>query len=147
MTEMQGQGSDTPGATPYTPPRDPERYFRGVEVLFSAVQALSFTREPGQVQRIVKTAARQLTGSDGACFVLRDGASCHFVDEDAVTPLWKGMRVPLSSCIEGSAMLHRQPVLVRDVAADDRVLPGAYDATFVRSLAVVPGIFVSGETS
>ncbi|MCX5567873.1 MULTISPECIES: GGDEF domain-containing protein [Kaistia] len=138
MTEMQGQGSDTPGATPYTPPRDPERYFRGVEVLFSAVQALSFTREPGQVQRIVKTAARQLTGSDGACFVLRDGASCHFVDEDAVTPLWKGMRVPLSSCIEGSAMLHRQPVLVRDVAADDRVLPGAYDATFVRSLAVVP---------
>ncbi|WEK51288.1 MAG: sensor domain-containing diguanylate cyclase [Candidatus Kaistia colombiensis] len=90
------------------------------------------------MQRIVKTAARQLTGSDGASFVLRDDAACHFVDEDAIAPLWKGMRVPAEGCIEGLAMLNRQPVLVRDIAGDDRLEPSVYRSTFVRSLAAVP---------
>jgi len=135
---MQGQGSDIPGTIAYTQPRDPERYFRAVEVLLSAVQALSFTREAGQVQRIVKTAARQLTRSDGASFVLRDGAACHFVDEDAIAPLWKGLRVPQESCIEGWAMLNRQSVQAQDVAVDPRLNASAYQATFIRSLAVVP---------
>jgi len=135
---MQGQGSDIPGTIAYTPPRDPERYFRAVEILLSAVQALSFTREPGQVQRIVKTAARQLTRSEGASFVLRDGAACHFVDEDAITPLWKGLRVPQESRIEGWAMLNRQSVQIHDLAADPRLDASVYQPTFIRSLAVVP---------
>jgi len=135
---MQGQGSDIPGAPAYTAPRNPERYFRAVEILISAVQALSFTRESGQVQRIVKTAARQLTGSDGATFVLRDGAFSHYVDEDAIAPLWKGKRLPIERCPAGWAMLSRQSLLTPDIATDLRVDASLYAGTFVRSLAVVP---------
>lgn len=127
-----------PVTTADTPPRDPEHYFRAVEILLSAVQALAFTREAGQVQRIVKTAARQLVRSDGASFVLREGGVAYFADEDAVSPLWKGLRTPLEDCIEGLAILNRQSVQVHDVGADPRLDRSRYQATFVRSLAVVP---------
>jgi len=135
---MQGQKSEMPATTADTPPRDSEQYFRSVEILLSAVQALAFTREAGQVQRIVKTAARQLARSDGACCVLREGSVAYFADEDAVTPLWKGMRIPLADCIEGWAILNRQWVQIPDVAADPRLDVSRYPSTFVRSLAVVP---------
>jgi diguanylate cyclase (GGDEF)-like protein len=135
---MHGQVSDIVGIAACTRPRDPERYLRSVEILVSAVQALSFAREIVQVQRIVNAAARQMTGSDGATFFQREGKFGHFVDEDAIAPLWKGMRVPLDHCIEGWAMLNRQPVLSRDITADERLDPSVFEGTFVRSLIVVP---------
>ena len=44
---------------------------------------------------IVRHAARQLVGADGATFVLRDGDKSFYADEDAIAPLWKGLRFPL----------------------------------------------------
>jgi hypothetical protein len=83
-------------------------YARGMARLVQAVQELSLARSLPEVQRIVRTAARELTGCDGATFVLRDDGKCYYADEDAIAPLWKGSRFPLERCISGWAMLNRE---------------------------------------
>jgi hypothetical protein len=106
--------------------------------LVEVVQRLSLARDLPTVQDIVRRAARRLTGADGATFVLRDGELCHYADEDAIAPLWKGQRFPLRACVSGWAMLHRRPAVIDDVYADDRVPHDAYRPTFVRSMVMVP---------
>ncbi len=106
--------------------------------LVKAVQELSLARDLDTVMSIVRTAARELTGADGATFVLRDGDFCHYVDEDAITPLWKGQRFPLGICVSGWAMLNRQSLVIEDIYADPRVPADAYRPTFVKSLVMVP---------
>ncbi len=108
------------------------------ETLVETVQRLSQATSIDDVVTLVKHAARKITAADGATFVLRDGDFCHYVDEDAVGPLWKGRRFPIEVCISGWAMLHRQPTLVPDVFADPRIPQAAYRPTFVKSLAMVP---------
>jgi hypothetical protein len=102
------------------------------------VQRLSLARDIPTIQDIVRRAARQLTGADGATFVLRDGDRCYYADEDAIAPLWKGQRFPMSACISGWAMLNRRPAVIPDIYADDRIPHDAYRPTFVMSLAMVP---------
>lgn len=87
---------------------------------------------------VVRTAARRLTGSLGATFVVREDEHCFYADEDSIAPLWKGQRFPIDSCLSGWAMLHRQTAIVGDIELDDRVPQAAYRPTFVRSLAMVP---------
>ena len=82
--------------------------------------------------------ARALVGADGITFVLRDGEFCHYVEEDAIAPLWKGQRFSIHECVSGWAMLHDTPVVIPDIYADARVPHDAYRATFVRSMAMVP---------
>src|SRR5262245_6937997 len=110
----------------------------GVEQLIDVVQRLSLARNLETVQEIVRRAARSLTGADGATFVLRDGDRCHYADEDAIAPLWKGQRFPMSACISGWAMIHRKPAVIEDIYADDRIPHDAYRPTFVKSLVMVP---------
>ena len=90
------------------------------------------------IQRLVHSGARQLIGADGATLVLCDEGTCHYVDEDAIAPLWKGRHFPIGDCVSGWSMLHRQPVVIEDVYADTRVAPDAYRSTFVKSLLMVP---------
>jgi GAF domain-containing protein len=106
--------------------------------LVTAVQELSLARRLEEVTAIVRRTARALAASDGASFVLRDGELCYYVDEDAIAPLWKGQRFPMTSCISGWVMLNRQPVTIPDIYADARIPHDAYRPTFVHSLAVVP---------
>ncbi|MET0930617.1 MAG: sensor domain-containing diguanylate cyclase [Aeromicrobium sp.] len=115
-----------------------DTYVRGMERLVDAVQELSLARELEQVQHIVRSTARELVGSDGATFVLRDDGQCYYADEDAIEPLWKGSRFPMSACISGWAMLNKQPAVIEDIYADDRIPHAAYRPTFVKSLAMVP---------
>ncbi len=109
-----------------------------VENLIEVVQRLSLARDLPTVQEIVRSAARRLTGADGATFVLRDRDQCHYADEDAIAPLWKGERFPMSACISGWSMLNRQSVVIDDIYADDRIPHDAYRPTFVKSLVMVP---------
>jgi serine/threonine protein kinase len=106
--------------------------------LVEVVQQLSLARSLATVQEIVRRSARQLTGADGATFVLRDGDQCHYADEDAISPLWKGQRFPMSACISGWTMLNCQPAVIEDVYADSRIPHDAYRPTFVKSLVMVP---------
>lgn len=108
------------------------------EELTKVVQELSQARSIEQITRIVRHASRSLTGSDGATFVLRDGDRCHYVDEDAITPLWKGQKFPMSACISGWVMLNRIPAVIEDIYQDERIPIDAYRPTFVKSLVMVP---------
>lgn len=109
-----------------------------LQVLTTAVQDLSLARTLSEVTAIVRAAARQLTGADGATFVLRDGDQCFYADEDAISPLWKGKRFPMSACVSGWVMLNRESVVIPDIEQDARVLTEAYRPTFVKSIAMVP---------
>ncbi|MEW6303665.1 MAG: ATP-binding protein [Verrucomicrobiota bacterium] len=111
---------------------------RAMARLVQAVQELSLARSLDAVMAVVRRAARELTGADGATFVLRDGSKCHYADEDAIAPLWKGKRFPMSACISGWAMLNRQAAVIEDIYADARIPADAYRPTFVKSLAMVP---------
>jgi putative nucleotidyltransferase with HDIG domain len=106
--------------------------------LIGAIQQLSLARTLPDIQAVVRTAARRLTGADGATFVLRDGGNCFYADEDAISPLWKGQRFPLESCISGWAMLNHRPAVIADIYEDERIPHDAYRPTFVKSLAMVP---------
>jgi PAS domain S-box-containing protein len=79
--------------------------------LARAVQELSAARDLDAVTAVVRTAARDLVGADGATFVLRDGDQRHHVDEEPIAPgvYWAD---------------------VRDVGEDDlRILQALADAT------------------
>lgn len=106
--------------------------------LVAAVQQLSLARDFDSIRAIVRRAARDLVGADGATLVLREGNQCHYVDEDAIAPLWKGRRFPLSACISGWTMIHHKPAAIRDIYADPRIPADAYRPTFVKSLVMVP---------
>jgi len=113
-------------------------YAQAMEQLVEVVQLLSLARDLPTVMDIVRHAARKLTGADGATFVLRDNGKCFYAEEDAISPLWKGQRFPMSACISGWAMINRQPAVIEDIYADPRIPADAYRPTFVRSLAMVP---------
>lgn len=113
-------------------------YLRAVERLVEAIQELSLARDLEAVAAVVRRAARELTGADGATFVLRDRDQCFYAEENAIAPLWKGRRFPMTACISGWAMLNRQVANIEDIYADPRVPADAYRPTFVRSLAMVP---------
>lgn len=108
------------------------------ELLVTTVQELSLARDIDAVMKIVRTVARKLTGADGATFVLRDGDLCFYAEEDAISPLWKGSRFPMETCISGWAMLNKQPAVIEDIYQDDRIPVDAYRPTFVKSLVTVP---------
>jgi len=113
-------------------------YTKGVDYLIQVVQDLSLARDLSRIMEIVRRAARVLTGSDGATFVLREGEQCYYADEDAIGPLWKGSRFPMNMCISGWVMDHCESVLIEDVYADERIPADFYRQTFVQSLAMVP---------
>jgi len=108
------------------------------ERLLAAVQDLSLARSLDGVMEIVRHAARDISGADGATFVLRDVDKCFYAEEDAISPLWKGSRFPMSACISGWVMLNRKTVVIEDIYADPRIPADAYRPTFVKSLAMVP---------
>lgn len=113
-------------------------YVDAMEHFIEVVQELSHARTLDEVMHIVRTAARELTGADGATFVLRDGDKCYYADEDAIEPLWKGQRFPMSACISGWVMMRGETAYVEDIYADERIPVAAYRPTFVRSLVMVP---------
>src|SRR5262245_39813147 len=88
----------------------------GAKRLLAVVQRLSFAKSLDEVTGVIRTAARQLTGADGATFVLREGDYCYYADEDAIGPLWKGLRFPLDQCISGWVMKHGTPAASFDVS-------------------------------
>jgi diguanylate cyclase (GGDEF)-like protein len=113
-------------------------YVRGMERLLQAVQELSLARSLPDVQQVVRTAARELTGCDGATFVLRENDMCFYAEEDAIAPLWMGNRFPMENCISGWAMLNREAAVIPNIYRDARIPHAAYRPTFVKSMVMVP---------
>src|SRR5260221_1277617 len=89
--------------------------------LVETIENLSSARTVEQVAAVVCSAARQITGADGIAFILRDNDQCWYLDEDAIGPLWKGRRFPLTARICGWTMLNGKTAMIADVYADDRI--------------------------
>lgn len=106
--------------------------------LVAIIRRLAQARSTAEVMDVVTHAARTLLQADGVTFVLQEGDLCHYADEDAVAPLWKGRRFPMSACISGWCMINDQSVRIPDISEDARIPQDAYRPTFVRSLAMVP---------
>jgi len=106
--------------------------------LIKVVQDLSSAKTLEEVMFFVRTAARDIAEADGATFVLKDRDFCFYADEDAISPLWKGQRFPLTACISGWSMLNKQAVIIEDIYQDPRIPMDAYRPTFVKSLVMTP---------
>jgi two-component sensor histidine kinase len=103
-----------------------------------AIGRLEDARTPASIIAELRTHARRLIGADGIAIILREGDDCHYVEEDAIGPLWKGSRFPMASCVSGWAMLNRKTAVIPDILVDERVPQAAYRETFVRSMAMAP---------
>jgi two-component sensor histidine kinase len=106
--------------------------------LVAVIRRLSIAHSVEEIIDIVTRAARHLLRADGITFVLREGDLCYYAEEDAISPLWKGRRFPMSACISGWCMSEGRAAIIRDIYQDDRIPHDAYRPTFVRSLAMVP---------
>jgi GAF domain-containing protein len=69
---------------------DLQRRNQAMERLVLAVQELSLAEDLEGVMRVVRRAARELTGADGATFVLRDGDKCFYAEENAMHLFGRG---------------------------------------------------------
>ncbi len=108
------------------------------DLLLAVMQNLAVAPDRKSVYELVRTAARKLASADGATFVLREGGYCHYVDEEAIEPLWRERRWPMSTCISGWVIQQREPVAITNVFEDPRIPSELYSSTFVRSMAMVP---------
>lgn len=109
-----------------------------LQQITSAIQELSLAKDITTVMKIVKKVAKNITGADGATFILREGDLCYYAEEEAIAPLWKGRRFQMSACISGWSMINKQAAIIEDVYRDSRIPTDAYKLTFVKSLAMVP---------
>ena len=106
--------------------------------LLAAVENLARAGTTEDIVELIRTSARRLIGCDGIAMVLRDGDLCHYIEEDAVGPLWKGRKFAMADCISGWAMLHKQTAVIPDIAQDARIPVHLYRDTFVQSLVMAP---------
>lgn len=112
--------------------------YQGMNDLIAVADALSETTDLSEIQSIVVGAARKIARCDGSTIILRDNDKCFYVDEDSISPLWKGKRFPMDDCISGWAIKHHSVVAIKDITLDDRIPQDAYRPTYVKSLLMVP---------
>jgi hypothetical protein len=108
------------------------------DLLAEARRKLALAACRAAVIETVRQTARGVCKSDGITFVLREGEMCHYVEEDAIGPLWKGQRFPLNVCISGWTMTTGETAVIEDVFEDLRIPYDAYLPTFVKSLIMTP---------
>jgi len=114
-----------------------------LKLLDAAADRLGVARSLEEIIAIVRSTARSVCSADGVTFVLRDDGKCHYVEEDAIGPLWKGQKFPMETCISGWTMLNKKTAAIEDIFQDDRIPHDVYRKTFVNSLVMVP---VGGAT-
>jgi len=108
------------------------------KLLGAAGERLAGAQSLNEIMDIVRTTARAIFDADGVTFVLREGNNCHYAEEDAIGPLWKGQRFPLQTCISGWCMLNRKTAAIEDIFEDTRIPHDVYRRTFVKSLIMAP---------
>ncbi|WCS23957.1 GAF domain-containing protein [Methylobacterium sp. NMS14P] len=115
-----------------------ERSLDPASGLARACRRLASARALEDIVAILRETAREIAGSDGIAVVLREGDASFYAAEDAIEPLWRGRRFPLTSCISGHAMLDDATIVVPDIESDPRVPLALYRLTSMRSLVMVP---------
>lgn len=110
----------------------------GTALLLQATHALLQARNFDSVMAALLPIGRKIAGADGITFTVREGDLCFYASEDAVQPLWKGLRFPIDHCIEGLAIQRTQPVCIENIYTDARIPSDIYQSTFVKSVTAVP---------
>ncbi|HEX7839760.1 MAG TPA: PAS domain-containing protein, partial [Kofleriaceae bacterium] len=106
--------------------------------LLDATQELAAASQLAAIHTSALRWARELTGADGAAFVMREGDRVFHAADDAIAPLWKGRRFPIDACISGRCMTRGEPVAIANVLEESGISMELYAPTFVKSLALVP---------
>ncbi len=102
------------------------------------IKELSSVRTLENIISIIKQSSRNLIGADGFAFILRENDQCHYIEEDAIEPLWKGKKFPVTGCLSGWVMLNKQIAIIEDVTTNPRTPAEVYSNTFIKSLVIVP---------
>ena len=113
-------------------------YAAAMEQLVPVVEALSHARTIDAVAGLVTDFARDIAGSDGATFILRDGDMGECVAESAENPQWTGRRFPLDDGVTGRVILGGEPIVIPDINDHPWIKAGSYDPGIITSLAIVP---------
>jgi hypothetical protein len=108
------------------------------QLLAVARERLEAASSEDKVIEVIRNIVRAVVSADGVTFVLREQTECHYVEEDAIAPLWKGKKFPMTSCISGWAMMNNKTAVIPDVFADARIPHEVYRKTFVKSLVMAP---------
>lgn len=108
------------------------------DVFLATLERVWTCGDLSQLARALREGVRSLVDAQGITLVVREGEFCHYVEEEAIGPLWKGRRFPLDECISGWCMRHRRQAVVPDIRHDGRIPQDAYRATFVRALVLTP---------
>jgi signal transduction histidine kinase len=119
-------------------PTDIERLLAESERLASVCTELHESLDEAGAIAMVCRAARNVTGADGACIILREGERVHYAHEDTIAPLWAGRSFPITDCISGWSILHRATVVIPDIYSDERIPADYYRPTYVKALAIQP---------
>lgn len=106
--------------------------------LTEATARISRARTRDEVIETVRSSARALIGCQGIAIIRRDRDLCHYVEEDAIGPLWKGQRFPTVACISGWAMVNKKTAVIPEIVKDERIPHDLYAGTFVKALAMAP---------
>ena len=120
------------------PQSDVAFYSTPLASLTKAIAKLGRAESEDEIVETLRVTARTLIGCEGISIIRREGDLCHYVEEDAIGPLWKGEKFPASACVSGWAMLNRRTVVIPDVSEDDRIPHELYAKTFVKAAAVAP---------
>jgi two-component sensor histidine kinase len=134
----ENRGTDASGAADGAARADDSLRRERSQRLLEAIEELAGAGGMDDVIATLRATARRLIGADGIAVILREGEQCWYVEEDAMGPLWKGHKFPLTSCISGWAMLHKETVVIDDIRGDPRIPQDLYKDTFVLSLLMVP---------
>jgi len=113
-------------------------FFRRWRLLSQATEHLRECTALDAVLEVLRSSAKAISEADGVTVVRREGDEVAYVGEDAIAPLWTGMRFPIRACVSGLAILQRSPIVIPDITRDDRVPLAAYLSTFVKSMAMFP---------
>ncbi|MBN2681919.1 MAG: PAS domain S-box protein [Bacteroidales bacterium] len=106
--------------------------------LFAVANQLTIAQTQYEVIQIIKKSARALCSADGVTIVMRNQDQCHYIDEDAISPLWKGKLFPMDVCISGWCMKNKKNVNIEDITIDSRIPQDIYRKTFVKSMLMTP---------
>ena len=71
-----------------------EPYNPRLKLLKVASERLDMAPNRVSVIEVARSTARSVLDADGVTFILRDGDLCHYVEEGAISPLWKGCAFP-----------------------------------------------------
>jgi K+-sensing histidine kinase KdpD len=115
-----------------------DNHLKSMKMLVNVVQELFLAKNLEKITEIVVKFARELTGSDGAIFVLKADDQCYYAEENTLISLDKGQRFPINISLGGWCINHQEQMIIQDIYQEEKIPFSAHKHTLVKSLVIVP---------